>query len=721
MRRLRSMWAVIAAGIVVLMATAVARVVHRRTVDTWLPFADSFARKDVQGWEPYGGTWRIEDGALVGRSLERGAKLIIGSPSWTDYEASADIQLRGHEGDLGLAVRVQDPTVGIDSYTGYYAGVRIDDSAVVLGRSDTHWLSITPVHVNGGVRTQKWFHLRVMAVGCQIAVEVTNLATGAVTTAGLDDSGPRCIRSGRVALRTTDTVGAWKNVRITRATPAMFAMLRSSIAVMERASFPIREKEYNAMRERYLANTPARDLSASTIEDGTVEDGAQSTEIPDSAPLMTVDRLRTSVGTDAPVRIVGVITSIDPTFIQDTTAGVRLAALRSMSFQPGDEVEVLGIPGLKGGAIQFEPLRARFLWARVPVEPLSVTSTQAAAGRFDGTLIEISGVLRKRSITHEGDVDLELQEGAQHFLVHIPFDLFSANAAKFETGSRLQVRGICSTGTAEASQGSTFVLFANSAADAALLSGPPWWTGARLAWLLVSLFCLSAVGVYIFIANERSKLRAVHGERQRLAHEMHDTLAQALAGVGFKLQGIRRSMRESRVVPAQILEEMDSTYDMVAGTHREASASIEALHPASQREGDLLTLLERSVFSMLDKDSLPVVTERLGEPRPLSPVVADTLFRVGREAIANVLRHSGATEITLTLQYRYRNLLLSVADNGRGFASDNVRRGFGLRSIERRCAEIRAQVEIISSLQGGCTVKIISPYNAHRVLSRWIG
>lgn len=716
MSRRRRIWEAILVAIIVLVATVALWLARRKAADRQLPFTDSFARRDVRGWAPYGGTWRVDDGVIVARSLERGAKLVVGSPYWTDYVASADIQLRGHEGDLGLAVRVQDPAVGIDSYTGYFAGVRIDDSALVAGRSDTHWLSVTPVYVNGGVRTQQWFHLRVIAVGCQVAVEVTNLSTGAVTTAGLDDSGPQCIRSGRIALRTTDSVGAWKNVRVTKATPAEFAALRGRVSVMERAAFPIREKEYNAMRERYLATVPPRELSASTVEGE-----AQAPEIPNSAPLVTIDRLRTSVWTDTPVRIVGVITSADPTFIQDSTAGVRLAALRPMSFQPGDEVEVLGTPHLKNDAIQLVPLRARFLWNRVPMEPLSLTSTQAATGRFDGTLIEVGGVLQKRSTTQEGGVDLQLQDGPQSFLVHIPFDLFSANAARFETNSRLQVRGICSTSGAKTSQGGSFVLYANSATDIILLSGPPWWTGARLVWLLVSLFCFLAIGVYVFIAIERSKLRAIHGERQRLAHEMHDTLAQALAGVGFKLQGIRRSMRESRVVPAPILEEMNSTYDMVAGTHREASASIEALHPASQRDGDLLTLLERSVFSMLDNNSLPVITERLGVPRPLSPVVADTLFRVGREAIANVLRHSGATKISLTLEYRYRNLVLSVADNGRGFAAGQVKRGFGLRSIERRCEEIRAKVEICSSLQCGCTVKVTSPYSAHRVLSRWIG
>lgn len=708
--------ATIALGIMFLAAAAVVWWVQSRASENKLPFVDSFARRDVHGWHPYGGAWRTENGAMVARSLERGAKIVIGSPSWTDYEASADVQLRGHDGDLGLVVRVEDPAVGMDSYTGYFAGVRINDSALVLGRSDTHWPSITPVYVKGGVQTQQWFHLRVMVFGCQVVAEVTNLSTRDVTTAGLDDSGARCIRSGRVALRTTDSAGAWRNLRINRITSAEFAALRNRVPVMERAEFPIREKEYNAMRERYLASVPVHDLIASTIEGTT-----HSAGIPDTIPLVTVDRLRTSVWTDTPVRIVGVITSSDPTYIQDSTAGVRLAALHTMSFQPGDEVEVLGTPRLTDGVIQLVPLRARFLWNRVPVEPLSVTSTQAAAGRFDGTLIEVSGVLQKRSTTREGDVDLRLQEGSQHFGVHIPFDLFSMNAAKFETDSRLQVRGICSTKAAGTSRGDAFMLFANSAADVTLLSGPPWWTGERLVWLLVLLCGLSAAGVYLFIANERSKLLAINGERQRLAHEMHDTLAQALAGVGFKLQGIRRSMRESRVVPIPILEEMDSTYEMVAGTHREASASIEALHPASQREGDLLTLLERSVFSMLDNCSLPVVAQRLGEPKPLSPVIADTLFRVGREAIANVLRHSGATEIKLILQYRYRNLELSVVDNGRGFASNQVRRGFGLRSIERRCAEIRAHVEIISSSQRGCTVKITSPYSAHRVLSRWIG
>jgi signal transduction histidine kinase len=201
---------------------------------------------------------------------------------------------------------------------------------------------------------------------------------------------------------------------------------------------------------------------------------------------------------------------------------------------------------------------------------------------------------------------------------------------------------------------------------------------------------------------------------------MHDTLAQSLAGVGFKLQGIRRSMREAGAIPPAILEALNTACEMVAGTHREASASIAALHPASPSESDLLTLLQRSVFSMVTGDVISVETEQIGDIRAPSPVVADTLFRIGREAIANTLRHSKATAIKVSMTYRSRDLILSVTDNGSGFRYNPAKRGFGLKSIERRCSDINARVEIDSSPGTGCTVRVISPYRVNRGLSRWI-
>lgn len=678
-----------------------------------LPFAPRFAPKQMSEWTPYGGSWTLEQNAVIAQSLERGAKLVTGSDSWTDYQLDVDVQLRGHGGDIGIAVRVNQPTIGIDAYRGYYAGIRFDDSAIVIGRSDSHWLMTSNVPIAGGVTTQQWYHLHIVAVGCKVLVEVTNPSTGATSYAGLVDRPSRCIRSGKIALRETAANGGWKNLLVRAATDADLNPLAAHIPNLEDPLYPIREREFSAMRERYFNNAIVDKI------DGNGEDRGTSLS-PDSnaAPLVQVDELRPYLWNDKPVRIVGVITSTAPFYIQDATAGIRLDSSHIASLQVGDEVELLGRPTLVSDALRFASAESRILWDRVPLVPLSVTATQAAGGRYDGSLIELSGTLRKRSTLPNGDSALLLQDGEQLFSMLVPYDLFSADTLHFEAGSRLRVRGIC---VAVVGNSGSFTLFASSPTDVVLVSGPPWWSGQRLVWSIVGLAAAIVIAVYLFIAVERSKLRVVHQERERLSHDMHDTLAQSLAGVGFKLQGIRRSMRASGAIPRTIIEEIDTTCEMVAGTHREASASIAALHPASQNDGDLLTLLERSVFSMLDGDGIEVQTHREGDARNMSPVISDTLFRIGREAIANVLRHSRATSISIAITYRLRDLTLSITDNGSGFAFDPAKRGFGLRSIERRCDDINARVEVFSRPDEGCTVRVTSPYRSHRILSRWIG
>src|SRR5262249_23504788 len=148
--------------------------------------------------------------------------------------------------------------------------------------------------------------------------------------------------------------------------------------------------------------------------------------------------------------------------------------------------------------------------------------------------------------------------------------------------------------------------------------------------------------VFLYLFEQRTKIRIVQEERERLSHDMHDTLAQSLAGVGFRLQGIHRSLQDSGVVPQAYVDDLKMTCDLVANTHREASSSIAALHPSSRKEVDVLRLLETAVYTMLDDDEFPVIVSSQGTPRPLSPVVADTLYRIGREAIANALRHAHA-------------------------------------------------------------------------------
>jgi signal transduction histidine kinase len=251
--------------------------------------------------------------------------------------------------------------------------------------------------------------------------------------------------------------------------------------------------------------------------------------------------------------------------------------------------------------------------------------------------------------------------------------------------------------------------------DVQVLAGPPWWNARQVIRLILLSFLLIGFGVYAYIRLERWKMHAIISERERLAHEMHDTLAQSFAGVGFHLQGLSNGMRSGTAERSDVIEMVNRACEMVGHSHREASASIAALHPDADEGGDFLIALHRCTREMLDGNrrdgkALPLQFIREGVARPLSMPLRDALFHVGREAITNMLRHAQATEMELTLRYGPKFVTLEMRDNGVGFLYDPAASGFGIRTMKRRCAKVCAQIEIESAPGKGTHVTVQAPY-----------
>jgi len=681
-----------------------------------LPYADSFAERRVAEWTPYGGSWRLDGDAIAVQATESGAKLAVGSQNWTNYQMWADVELLGRSGNAGIAVRTSDEALGTEAIHGYLVTLRSSDAGLEVTRAAQSFLSLAPVRLAGGIRSDNWYRLHVVVVGCSVAAEAMNLKTGATAYSGFEDSPTQCLRSGGVAVRTTSTAAAWRRIRITSAANGDLDVIARRIRGRSMPEYPIRERAYSAMREAYLAQVPPEEINrpsnlATFGPLGQLE----------AAELVAIDDLRSRLWNTEPVRIVGVVTATSPLYLQGPTAGIHLTEIQGVSFHPGDEVEVLGRPVLDGSVLQFEGRAGRFTSDRVSVSPLSVTATQAASGRYEGLLIEVDGVLRSSTTLSDGTLELLLEDDAQRFTVRMPYDLFHATSSNVEPNSRVRVRGVCSMERSIEPHRGAFVLYASSSSAMTLLEGPPWWRGERLLWLLVACFLLIGGGIALYDVTERSKLRMVQEERERLSHEMHDTLAQSLAGVGFRLQGIHRTLQSSGLVPQTYVDDLKTTSDLVANAHREASSNIAALHPASEDDSDVLRMLEKAVYSMLEDTDFPVVLSSHGTTRPLSPVVLDTLYRVGREAIANALRHAQAQSIKVNIVYRTRDVILTVSDDGIGFEFSAANPGFGTRAMMRRCAAIKAELSIISSPGRGCRVQVLSPYRVHRGLIRWVG
>jgi hypothetical protein len=92
----------------ILILTVLTIQIRRRRAQPVLPYHDSFARHSAREWIPLGGSWRVQDSAVINWSDAQGSKLITGSQRWSDYQVTSDLRLLAHGGDVGLIVRVSE-------------------------------------------------------------------------------------------------------------------------------------------------------------------------------------------------------------------------------------------------------------------------------------------------------------------------------------------------------------------------------------------------------------------------------------------------------------------------------------------------------------------------------------------------------------------------------------------------------------------------------------
>jgi signal transduction histidine kinase len=234
--------------------------------------------------------------------------------------------------------------------------------------------------------------------------------------------------------------------------------------------------------------------------------------------------------------------------------------------------------------------------------------------------------------------------------------------------------------------------------------------------LVVAALLLALVFNFVYHRIAHWRLQGVLEERQRMAHEMHDTLAQSFAGIGFQLQAIRNGILGEN---SAVLQQLDLASDLVRHSHQEARRSIASLRPESLESEDLLTALNVCARRMVEGGSVQVVAEAEGDQRPIPLRISDALYRIGQEAIANAVRHSNPTLITILLVFGKNLASLHIEDNGSGFVPGNGLLGFGVRGMRRRAQGISAEFHIQSTLGEGTRVQISAQLPPRVTLSNW--
>lgn len=427
------------------------------------------------------------------------------------------------------------------------------------------------------------------------------------------------------------------------------------------------------------------------------------------------------------VRARGMVTYVgrtDSFYLQDESRGIQVFLRESLLPVPGEAVDVVGFP--EPGV--FSPVLRDADWRpSAPVSPTApVSTTLGEAIKHDGRLLSVRGRIAE-IVPRDGEVLLTLDEDGQRGRVLVQ----NATPDQWKQGAVVRVTGVCSVeignweSFAARRRPTGFSLLAQSPDSVAVLQAAPWWNPFRVVWALGSaaVFACGALGFVWWRSRVRlreatraheaahAQFVAVLAERNRIAREIHDTLAQGFTGISVQLEVMSDRLHNA---PEGIRRHLDLARDLVRSSLHEARRSVWNLRAQALEEADLTGALQRLGQRFTSDQSVTFVFETKGTARTLPVDVENNLLRIGQEAVANAVRHAQAQHIALLLVFATNKVSLRVTDDGRGFEPAQVgpsaAGGFGLPGMRERAEAMHATLTISSKQGGGTHVELSVPH-----------
>ncbi|HTL69138.1 MAG TPA: histidine kinase [Lacunisphaera sp.] len=501
---------------------------------------------------------------------------------------------------------------------------------------------------------------------------------------------------------------------------------------------------------------------------------------PFEQPVLAIDDLakfRTSANLGERQHVSGVLTFQRPgldMFIQDETGGLHLETRQPIELPPGTPLEAVGFLEI----INYQPvLRDAVVretgGAPRPVTAKPVPMDELREGLHGGELVTLRGELldhsvravRRESAGFAGVRTVcTIRNREQSFTAEFEGAVEATAITTVPLGSFVEARGVVLFESGEDGRPKALTLLLPDNQSLRVLATPSWLTAQRL------LVGLAIVGVLLaatvawlltiakkntmlsFLVAEREKaqkelqlahdqlearvqerteqlkvemsgrkaaeveFRAVLSERTRLARELHDTLDQALTGIMLQLDTAAKLFERN---PADAGRPLELARRFLKQSRLELRRSIWDLRSRELEQFDLTQALAIATNQILAGSAITADLATEGMRQRLPEVVEDNLLRIAQEAMANVVKHSGATTVTLRLIFRAEEVVLEVRDNGSGLVADRVAAAagqhFGLLGMTERAKRLGGRLEVAGPPGEGTTVRAIIPLRSPEV------
>src|SRR6266545_2851619 len=207
---------------------------------------------------------------------------------------------------------------------------------------------------------------------------------------------------------------------------------------------------------------------------------------------------------------------------------------------------------------------------------------------------------------------------------------------------------------------------------------------------------------------EKSRQSAILEERNRMARDIHDTLAQGFTGVIVQLEAADDAIGCSRRTEAN--EHLQRAAELARHSLSEARRSVHALRPEALQAGNFWDALQGIVKNTTAGTALHTKFELRGRLRDLPPVWQENLLHIGQEALTNALKYARPHNFDTRLSFNTKQLRLELRDDGDGFRIKARHDGFGLAGMRERVEQMGGTLKISSARSKGTKVVVRLPY-----------
>lgn len=390
-------------------------------------------------------------------------------------------------------------------------------------------------------------------------------------------------------------------------------------------------------------------------------------------------------------------------YVQDSSQCIRVNTTQDITLKPGDWIRVLGFPYKKEHAPQLDDAVCMKLGVvGKPLAPIALENL-AEAFHCDPGLVKLTATVVAPVLHREGWA-LSVESDGIKFPLVLPASSGAPPSMDLKPGTRIEVTGISlDTGYWMQEGGSAFSssfrILVRSAADLVIIGQPPWWTPQRLYYLLVSLVVASLVALAIVWLQARARFRrqqaarrlaegefaAILNERNRMAREIHDTIAQDLSAITAQLEVARSKLGQGNVAA---LLHINMARKAACDSLQEARRSIWNMRSQVLEDRDLADALTRLLGQSTHGTPTRALSRVNGGIRRLPSAIENHLLRIGQQAIHNAMLHGHPATLELSLDFSDAHVRLAVKDDGCGFdpqaGGKDLSDHFGLAGMRER-------------------------------------